>query len=123
MNPTHTSLPDALSTVAGTTVVLLDGFPRTIEQSTKLVNAFGIDAFILLSADGETGDDELVARASGRGMDPVTGAIYNNAVLPSLDLAPPAGIATEVRPKDKDETAFRRRLEAWQGYIGQVRVD
>ena len=53
-------------------------------------------------------------------MDPTTGAIYNSSVSSALGLAPPAGVAAEIRPKDKDEGAFRQRLEAWRGYIGQV---
>ncbi|KAL2329390.1 hypothetical protein Fmac_022817 [Flemingia macrophylla] len=53
---------------------LLDGYPRSLSQATKL-KGFGFepDIFLLL----EVSEDVLVERVVGRRLDPVTGKIYH----------------------------------------------
>jgi adenylate kinase len=90
---------------------LLDGFPRTTAQADALAERLvehgrRLTAALLIDAP----DDVVVARISGRRMDPATGRIYHLQFDP-----PPAGVdvATLVQRDDDREETVRRRLDVY----------
>lgn len=85
--------------------IILDGFPRTVEQAKaldKMLNEEGkkVDAVILFEID----DDEVVRRLAGRRINPETGETYHIEFNP-----PPEGVKVIQRDDDKEEV-IRKRL-------------
>jgi adenylate kinase len=65
-------------TKAITTGIILDGFPRTINQAKALNNFFNLNYVIYFDAD----DEVIINRAAGRRLCPVCGKIYHIKSLP-----------------------------------------
>jgi adenylate kinase len=91
--------------------VLLDGFPRTIEQAEWLLDDLAaqgaaLDAVLSLRVP----EDDIVHRLSGRRTDRETGAIYHLEFNP-----PPADVPAErlVHRDDDRPEAIRKRLEVY----------
>ncbi|KAH3765853.1 von willebrand factor type A domain protein [Pelomyxa schiedti] len=101
-------MPDAL-----TRGVLLDGFPRTMNQAKQLSSSVTVERVILLELE----DDKCVQRALGRVLDPLTGAIYHTTFLP-----PPEGVKSRTvkRGYDNDASTVRVRLRAYREQLGVV---
>jgi adenylate kinase len=97
---------------AGYRDVLLDGFPRTMEQARWLLDDLAehgtaLEAVISLRVP----EDDIVRRLSGRRTDRATGAIYHVEFNP-----PPADVPAErlVHRNDDLPEAIRKRLEVYQ---------
>ena len=95
---------------------MLDGFPRTRAQADALAAA-GIvaDAFVLLDVP----DDDIVARVTGRRLDPETGKIYH------LKFNPPENdeVAARLTQRaDDTEDKCRVRLATYQKNIKDISV-
>mmetsp|Transcript_12238 Transcript_12238/g.25072 ORF Transcript_12238/g.25072 Transcript_12238/m.25072 type:complete len:1447 (+) Transcript_12238:1-4341(+) len=95
---------------------MLDGFPRTRAQADALAAA-GIeaDAFVLLDVP----DDNIVARVTGRRLDPETGKIYH------LTFNPPENdeVAARLTQRaDDTEEKCRVRLETYHKNIKDISV-
>ncbi|KAA6365999.1 MAG: adenylate kinase, partial [Streblomastix strix] len=90
---------------------LLDGFPRTSEQARAMKIA-GIEPTHVILLD--VPDSELMDRALGRRLDPVTGKIYHIKTNP-----PPSGeIANRVIQRDDDkEEKVKNRLEQYHANL------
>ncbi len=97
--------------------VLLDGFPRTLEQAEALEKRLAekgleVNKVVLF----EIPDEEVVKRLSARLLCPSCGAVYN------LNSAPPKkeGICDEcgaelIRRKDDEPESIRERLKVYWG--------
>jgi len=88
--------------------IILDGFPRTINQAEaldELLNRFNrkLDAVILFIVD----DNEVVKRLSGRRVDLKTGKVYHVVFNP-----PPPDVEVIQRDDDKEEV-IKKRLEVY----------
>jgi len=97
---------------------ILDGFPRTLVQAEKL------DAIVSkTSGNGDAGlrvlqllvpDDAIVERISLRRSCPTCGAIYHLASAPpAVDMVCDRDGAELIARPDDNETAVRKRLEAF----------
>ncbi len=92
--------------------VLLDGYPRTIEQAAWLLSDLadhGASLDVVLSL--RVPEEDIVRRLSGRRSDPTTGAIYHVEFNP-----PPADVPADMlvhRDDDRPE-AIRTRLEGYR---------
>lgn len=96
--------------------VILDGFPRTVEQAEALAEALptvgrSVDAVLLLKVD----DEVLVKRISGRRSCPQCGRVYNV----HFDLPITEGICDECgarldHRKDDARNTVRHRLEVYR---------
>ncbi len=98
-----------------TGTILLDGFPRTVDQAEALEKRLGkknleVDRVVLF----EIPDEDVVKRLSGRLLCPNCGAVYN------LESAPPhrEGLCdvcgTElIRRKDDEPDSIRERLKVY----------
>mmetsp|Transcript_23343 Transcript_23343/g.34303 ORF Transcript_23343/g.34303 Transcript_23343/m.34303 type:complete len:298 (+) Transcript_23343:94-987(+) len=71
-------LEDAKSVVANGRSLLLDGFPRTIDQAIALDKSLDVDLVINLDIPTET----IVQRISERWIHPASGRVYNNSYNP-----------------------------------------
>ena len=92
--------------------VIVDGFPRTVEQyrfweNWLLDKNFALDLVIVL----EIKQDETIKRLSARREDPKTGEIYNLITEP-----PPVGvdISSLVQRDDDKPEAIKKRLALYQ---------
>jgi adenylate kinase len=92
--------------------VLLDGYPRTMEQAEWLMSDLaahgaGVDAVLSLKVP----EDDIVRRLSGRRTDSESGAIYHIDFNP-----PPAGVPEErlVQRDDDRPEAIRKRLDVYR---------
>mmetsp|Transcript_67103 Transcript_67103/g.77852 ORF Transcript_67103/g.77852 Transcript_67103/m.77852 type:complete len:222 (-) Transcript_67103:68-733(-) len=85
--------------------VLLDGFPRTLNQAKAITEAgLKIDAVIVL----DVSDSSLLERSAGRRVDPVTGEVYHLKFRP-----PPPQVLDRlvIRPDDTEEKQrFRMKI-------------
>lgn len=85
--------------------VLLDGFPRTLNQAKAITEAgLKIDAVIVL----DVSDRSLLERSAGRRVDPVTGEVYHLKFRP-----PPPQVLDRlvIRPDDTEEKQlFRMKI-------------
>jgi adenylate kinase len=93
---------------------LLDGFPRTGAQAEGLKAAnIECDKFIYL----EVPDDVLLARVTGRRLDPVTGTIYHTEFKP----APDEEVAGRLEQRSDDtEEKLKPRLEAFHTNLESI---
>jgi adenylate kinase len=97
---------------------ILDGFPRTLVQAEKLDSIVG-----KTSGNGDAGlrvlqllvpDDAIVERISLRRSCPTCGAIYHLASAPpAVDMVCDRDGAELIARPDDNETAVRKRLEAF----------
>lgn len=96
---------------------MLDGFPRTRPQAEALdveLQKAGVALDVVLKI--EVPDDLIVARITGRRLDPDTGDIYHTKFKP-----PPANIAGRViQRKDDTEEACRARLEKYHSETAPI---
>ncbi|TYZ65955.1 hypothetical protein PybrP1_007064 [[Pythium] brassicae (nom. inval.)] len=92
---------------------LLDGFPRTAAQARAMV-AQGIVPDCVLVLD--VPDDEVIARISGRRVDPVTGKTYHVTFNPP----PPDVQARVVQRSDDNEDTIKNRLEKYHANCDAV---
>lgn len=98
---------------------ILDGFPRTLVQAEKLDNIVGNG-----SGNGAEGlrvlqllvpDEAIVKRISLRRSCPTCGAIYHlESAPPAVDMVCDRDGAELIARPDDNETAVRKRLEAFQ---------
>jgi adenylate kinase len=89
--------------------VILDGFPRTVNQARALeqmLEEIGerLEKVILF----EVPDDVVVERLSGRRIDPKTGKVYHVKYNP-----PPEGVEVIQRDDDREEVV-RKRLKVYR---------
>lgn len=91
--------------------LLLDGFPRTMEQAKALANSADVDLVVDLNVPNDT----IVERISERFIHPASCRVYNLSYnpprVPGLDNE--TGEPLVQRDDDKPETV-RRRLEAYE---------
>jgi adenylate kinase len=97
---------------------ILDGFPRTLVQAEKLdtivANADGNGADGLRVLQLLVPDDAIVERISLRRSCPTCGAIYHLASAPpAVDMVCDRDGAELIARPDDNETAVRKRLEAF----------
>ncbi len=96
---------------------MLDGFPRTRPQAEALdveLQKAGVALDVVLQI--EVPDDLIVARITGRRLDPDTGDIYHIKFKP-----PPKDIAGQViQRKDDTEEACRARLEKYHSETAPI---
>ena len=88
--------------------IILDGFPRTVEQAKaldKMLEETGkkVNAVILFEID----DEEVVRRLAGRRVNPKTGETYHIEFNP-----PPPGVEVVQRDDDREEV-IRNRLKVY----------
>jgi len=98
---------------------LLDGFPRTLEQASALLE-FGIipDCFLFLNVP----DNMLVERVVGRRADPITGKIYHMTFNPPpADEDEQAVLDRLVQRSDDTEEKVKVRLEHFHANIEAVK--
>jgi adenylate kinase len=94
--------------------VILDGYPRTLNQARVLLDfmqRFGLRlAVVHLIVDG----DKIVARLSGRRQCPVCGTLYNlNTNPPKINEICDLDGATLVTREDDRESVIRQRLKEY----------
>jgi adenylate kinase len=89
--------------------LLLDGFPRTVQQAKMVVGR--ADRVILLSAP----DDVCVDRILTREIDSATKTIYNSKYR-----KPDPDAKVVVRPFDRDESRIRQRLAKFHSSIAAI---
>jgi adenylate kinase len=95
--------------------VILDGYPRTLNQAgvlLKFMPRFGLrPAVVHLIVDRE----KIVARLSGRRQCPVCGTLYNlNTNPPKVDEVCDLDGATLVTREDDRESVIRQRLQEYE---------
>lgn len=91
--------------------LLLDGFPRTMEQAKALGLSVDVDLVIDLNVPNET----IVERIADRWIHPASGRVYNYSYNPPREhgLDDETGEALVQRDDDKPGTV-RKRLEAYE---------
>jgi adenylate kinase len=101
---------------------LLDGFPRTLAQATKLdayleKNDKRLEKVFYLRVD----KDILVKRIAGREVCPSCGALYHTETKPSLrkDLCDLCG-STLLHRKDDDPATVKHRIEVYEEQTGPL---
>jgi adenylate kinase len=102
--------------------LVLDGFPRTLNQAKALENMLskhgkGVDKVILF----EIGDDYIVERLSGRRTCPKCGAVYHMKFNPPKEdeLCDVCGVKLIQREDDKEEVV-RKRLEVYRKQTAEL---
>ncbi len=92
---------------------ILDGFPRTVEQSTALSEITRVDLFLLLDAPR----DLIKKRILGRYGCDECGAIFNKYTLPPKKegVCDKCGASIEFKQRSDDtEEALEKRLDVYQ---------
>jgi adenylate kinase len=95
--------------------ILLDGFPRTVEQAEALEKrlsekGLGVNRVVLF----EIPDEEVVKRLSGRLLCPGCGAVYNLDSAPSKKEGVCDVCGEElIRRKDDEPSSIRERLKVY----------
>lgn len=91
--------------------LLLDGFPRTMEQARALADSADVDLVVDLNVPNDT----IVERISERYIHPASSRVYNLSYNPPLvpGIDNETGEPLVQREDDKPETV-RRRLEAYE---------
>lgn len=94
--------------------VLLDGFPRTIEQAAMLLDLAAVQKLRLLVIHLKVDYDEITARLTGRRICPQCGTLYNILLKPPIvnGLCDIEGARLIIREDDK-EIVIRQRLVAY----------
>lgn len=94
--------------------VLLDGFPRTIEQAAMLLDLSAVQKLRLLVIHLKVDYDEITARLTGRRICPQCGTLYNILLKPPIvsGLCDIEGARLIIREDDK-EIVIRQRLVAY----------
>lgn len=102
--------PDALSS----SIILLDGFPRTPYQAKALNKMVPVDRVVLL----QTQDELCIDRINHRRIDPVSHLTYHTLLNP----APTAEIAARLvrRETDLGENKIRGRLQFFQQNLASI---
>lgn len=102
--------PDALAS----SIILLDGFPRTRHQAKALNKMLTVDRVVLLQAQEEL----CVDRINHRRIDPVSHLTYHTSLIP----APTAQVAARLvrRETDLDENRIRGRLQFFQRNLASI---
>ena len=97
--------------IAGLDRIILDGFPRTIEQADALAEQIDIDVAVNIDVD----DAELVKRLTQRRSCPDCNAVYHLANKPPAKdgVCDKCGGKLYQRDDDKEETV-RNRLEVYR---------
>lgn len=91
--------------------VLLDGYPRAVEQA-EFLKEIGVEVDLVLKLD--VPEDVLYKRATGRRQDPITKEIYHIDFNP-----PPEGLAVDHRPDDKEEKV-KERLKIYAANLSAI---
>ncbi len=108
-------IDDVLAADASTTVLLLDGFPRTVRQADILADLLDRKGVHLRGALLlEVPDDVLITRIAGRRVCPDCGATFNVTTLPpkTEGVCDACGGALTIR-KDDDPATVRHRLDVY----------
>ncbi|MGN1044422.1 MAG: adenylate kinase [Candidatus Methanomethylophilaceae archaeon] len=97
--------------IAGLDKIILDGFPRTVEQADALAEQVDIDIAINIDVP----DEELIARLTQRRSCPDCNAVYHLTNKPPMKegICDKCGAALYQRDDDKEETV-RNRLEVYR---------
>lgn len=90
--------------------LLLDGFPRTIEQAKALEQSIQVDLVINLDIPTET----IVERISDRWIHPASGRIYSYSYRPPLEKGKDDVTGEKLVQRDDDKPEFvRKRLQSY----------
>jgi len=97
---------DAMEAIKTGRSLLLDGFPRTLEQAKVLDQNLNVDLVVNLSIPNET----IVGRISDRWIHPASGRVYSYSYKPPKvkGLDDETGELLVQREDDKPESALRR---------------
>ena len=97
--------------IAGLDKIILDGFPRTIEQADALAEQIDIDVAINI----DVADEELISRLTQRRSCPDCNAVYHLTNKPpaKAGICDKCGAKLYQRDDDKEETV-RNRLEVYR---------
>jgi len=103
-------LEDSLNVMESGKHILLDGFPRTIEQAVALDDNIDVEVVVDLNIPTET----IVERISDRWIHPGSGRVYNYSYNPPLHHGKDDETGEDLvqRDDDKPETV-RKRLDAY----------
>ena len=98
-------------TIAGLDKIILDGFPRTVEQADALAEQVDIDIAINIDVP----DEELITRLTQRRSCPDCNAVYHLTNKPPMKegVCDKCGAALYQRDDDKEETV-KNRLEVYR---------
>jgi len=103
-------LEDSLAAIDNGKHLLLDGFPRTIEQAKALDDNIDIEAVVDLNIPTET----IVERISDRWIHPASGRVYNYSYNPPLNHGKDDETGENLVQRDDDKpTTVRKRLDAY----------
>ncbi|MDY5872740.1 MAG: adenylate kinase [Candidatus Methanomethylophilaceae archaeon] len=97
--------------IAGLDKIILDGFPRTVEQADALAEQVDIDIAINIDVP----DEELITRLTQRRSCPDCNAVYHLTNKPPMKegVCDKCGAALYQRDDDKEETV-KNRLEVYR---------
>ena len=97
--------------IAGLDKIILDGFPRTVEQADALAEQVDIDIAINIDVP----DEELITRLTQRRSCPDCNAVYHLTNKPPMKegICDKCGAALYQRDDDKEETV-KNRLEVYR---------
>jgi len=103
-------LDDSMNAMDNGKHLLLDGFPRTIEQAVALDESIDVEVVVDLNIPTET----IVERIADRWIHPASGRVYNYSYNPPLHHGKDDESGEDLiqRADDKPETV-RKRLEAY----------
>jgi len=103
-------LDDSMNAMDNDKHLLLDGFPRTIEQAVALDESIDVEVVVDLNIPTET----IVERIADRWIHPASGRVYNYSYNPPLHHGKDDESGEDLiqRADDKPETV-RKRLEAY----------
>eukprot|EP00930_Biecheleria_cincta_P072429 TRINITY_DN59833_c0_g1_i1.p1 TRINITY_DN59833_c0_g1~~TRINITY_DN59833_c0_g1_i1.p1 ORF type:complete len:625 (-),score=93.22 TRINITY_DN59833_c0_g1_i1:357-2231(-) len=91
---------------------MLDNFPLTADQAQTMAMQIKVDLLILIDVP----EQELVERATGRRLDPLTGRIYHMRIRP-----PPPEIEGRLVRRNDDQAALARtRLATYNRHIESI---
>jgi adenylate kinase len=101
--------------------VLLDGFPRTLEQAKMLMGLAEVRNLEMLVIHLKVDYDEITARLTGRRMCPQCGTLYNVKLKPPIVFGrcDHEGARLIVREDDKEDV-IRQRLVAYDAQTKPV---
>jgi len=103
-------LEDSLAAIDNGKHLLLDGFPRTIEQAKALDDSIDIEAVVDLNIPTET----IVERISDRWIHPASGRVYNYSYNPPLNHGKDDETGEDLVQRDDDKpTTVRKRLASY----------
>lgn len=103
-------LEDSMAAMKSGKDILLDGFPRTMEQAVALDDSIDVEVVIDLNVPNET----IVERISDRWIHPGSGRVYSYSYNPPLHHGKDDETGEDLIQRDDDNPeTVRKRLEAY----------